>query len=216
MRHGTVRAAALDLELEDVVGRHHRARAHRDGADRLARPVVHAEDGIDRELIEEALLDHDAAAALVLLGGLEDDMHGAGEAARLGEIARGPQQHGGVAVMAAGVHAARVLGAVREAVLLHDVERVHVGPQADRAARPLAALDGADHTGSGQAAMDLDAEGGELLCDELGGRVLLEGGLGVGMEVVAPSGHVRMELCDAIEDGHGSSGACGGNGRRKV
>ena len=117
--------------------------------------------------------------------------------------------------MAAGVHAARVLGAVGEAVLLRDVECIHVGPQADRAARPLAALDGADDAGPRQAAMDLDAEGGELLCDELGGRVLLKGGLGVGMKVVAPGGHVRMELGDAIEDGHGTSGASKGGWGRK-
>ncbi len=69
---------------------------------------MHAEHGLDRELVEQPLLHHDASAALVLLGGLEDEMHDAVEIARLGEIFGGAEQHGRVAVMAAGVHLAGV------------------------------------------------------------------------------------------------------------
>jgi hypothetical protein len=45
--------------------------------------------------------------AAALLGRLEDHDRGAGEVARLGEVARAPEQHRGVPVMAAGVHLAR-------------------------------------------------------------------------------------------------------------
>ena len=134
MRHGAVRADALHHDLEDVVGGHHRARAHGEVADRDARPVVHAVDALDRELLEQPLLDHHPAAALVLLGRLEDEIDRAVEVPGLGQVLGGAQQHHGVAVMAAGVHLAGDRRLVVEAVGLVHVERVHVGAQADRAA----------------------------------------------------------------------------------
>ena len=79
--------------------------------DRQARHVVHAEDAVDAEALHHAVLDHLVAAAAAFLGGLEDDRHGAGEIARLGEIFRRTQKHRGVAVMAAGVHLAETVDA---------------------------------------------------------------------------------------------------------
>ena len=73
------------------------------------------------------------------------------EIARLGEILRGAEQHGGVAVMAAGMHLARGLRGIGLAVASVDRQRVHVGAQADGAARcRLAALDHADDAGAGR------------------------------------------------------------------
>ncbi len=125
---------------------------HREGADRQARPVVHAEHRLDRKALEQPLLDHDPAAALVLLGRLEDEMDGAGEIAGLGEIARRAQQHRGMAVMAAGMHLAGDRRDMGEDVLLVDMERVHVGAQRDRTGAGVAPLEGADHAGAGEAA----------------------------------------------------------------
>ena len=95
---------------------------------------MHAEHLLGREALEQALLDHHPAARLHLLGGLEDEVDGAGEVAGLGEVARGAEQHRGVAVVAAGVHPARVPRGVGQAGRLLDRQRVHVGAQADRAA----------------------------------------------------------------------------------
>ena len=55
-----------------------------------------------------------------LVGRLKDEMHGAVEIARSGEIACRAQEHRRVPVMAAGVHLARVLRAMREAVGFKD------------------------------------------------------------------------------------------------
>ena len=96
--------------------------------------VVHAVDLLDAEALHHAVLDHRAAAAAAFLGRLEDDHGGAVEIARLGEVLRGAQQHGGVAVMAAGVHLAGRLGGVGQAGRLVDRQRVHVGAQADHLA----------------------------------------------------------------------------------
>ena len=69
-------------------------------------PVVQAEHLLGREALEQPLVDHHPPAAAALLGRLEDQVDRAGEVAGLGQIAGGTQQHGGVAVMAAGVHPA--------------------------------------------------------------------------------------------------------------
>ena len=45
-------------------------------------PVVHAEDLLARELLEQPVLDHRLGAAAALLGRLEDEVHGAVEVAR--------------------------------------------------------------------------------------------------------------------------------------
>ena len=84
--------------------RHDRPGPRRELADRQARHVVHAEHFFDAEALHHAVLDHLVAAAAAFLGRLEDDRDRAGEIARLGEIFGGAEQHGGVAVMAAGMH----------------------------------------------------------------------------------------------------------------
>ncbi len=128
-------------------------------------------------------------------------MQRAGEVARLGEIARGAQQHRRMPVMAAGMHLAGHGGGMGERVALVDVERVHIGAERDGAARP-AALERADDAGAGEAAMDREAEPLELPGDEGGGVVLLEGGLGMGVDAPAPRRHVGVEIGDAVDDRH--------------
>jgi hypothetical protein len=168
-----------------------------------AGPVVHAVDRIDRKAGEQAVLDHLLAAAFVLLGGLKDEVDGAVEIPCLGKIARGPEQHRRVAVMAAGMHDALMRRGVRAAGLLLDRQRIHVGAQRD-GALAAAATQRADHAGPGEAAIDRDAESGERRGDEIGCPVLLEGHLRMGMDIVSPRDHLGMELGDAVDDGHGS------------
>ena len=133
-------------------------------------------------------------------------MQRAGEVAGLGEIARGAQQHRGVAVMAAGMHLSRHRRGMSEVVALVDGKRVHVGAERDRAAGP-AAFERADDFGAGEAAMDRQAEPFELMRDEGGGVVLLERGLGICMDAAAPRHHVGVEIGDAVDDRHGPAPA---------
>ncbi len=106
MRVRGMPALRLDADVEAVGGGEQRAGAGRHVADRDPRLVVHRKDGVAGKFLEQPLLHHDPAAAIALLAGLEDEMHGALEIARPGEIARGAEQHRRVPVMAAGVHLA--------------------------------------------------------------------------------------------------------------
>ncbi len=114
----------------------------------------------------------------------------------------GGQQHGGVAVVAAGVHLALVLAGVGEGVVLGHRQRVDVGAQAHRAAAG-AVLDDADHAGLAQAAVDGDAPVGQRLGDDVGGAVLLKAQLGVGVDVTADGGDGGHVGQDGFDEVHG-------------
>ncbi len=135
MRAGGMAALAMHGD-GDAVGRgQHRAGDDARLAQRQAGVVVHAIDGIAGEAVEQAFLDHHAAAAAAFFRRLEDEVHRAVEVARLGQVARRAEQHGGVPVMPAGMHLPRIGGAMGEVVGLGHRQAIHVGAEADGAAR---------------------------------------------------------------------------------
>ena len=206
MRTRRVAADALDVDGEMVGRRHDRAGADRELADRQARIVVHAVDFADPEAVHHAVLDHRLAAGAALFRRLEDDDRGAGEIARLGEIARGAEQHRGVAVMAAGVHLAGRRRLVREVGGFHDRQRIHVGAQPDRlypAVGRLAAMDDADHAGPADAGDHLvAAEALELVRHRGRGPVHVVEQFRMRVKVVAPFGDVAVQGRNAVDDRH--------------
>ena len=124
---------------------------HRPGTDghlswRQPRPVVQGVHLANGKLFEQTFLHHDLAATAALLGRLEDHESATVEVPRVGEISCGAQQHGGVAVMSAGMHAALVRGFVRYRPSLVHRQTVHVGTQADRLATVAAPVDDAYHS----------------------------------------------------------------------
>ncbi len=103
-------AAAAQHDVEAVGRGHDRTRPRLRVAQRQVGPVVQRVDGVAREALEQALLDHHARAAAALFGGLEDEVHRAIEAPRARELAalrraasrcgrhgrsRGARRHGG-------------------------------------------------------------------------------------------------------------------------
>jgi hypothetical protein len=129
-------------------------------------------------------------------------MHRPFEVARLGQVLGSAQQHGGVPVMAAAMHAPLVLRAVLEGVEFVHGQRVHVGAEAD-GARAVADTDGADHAGPGDAGMDLAAEFLQLAGDDVAGAVFLETKLRMGMDIAPPLGHFGMGGGNARLEFHG-------------
>ena len=201
MGHGAVRSLAPDDDAKGIHRGHDRPGAHRELARIELRKVVHAIDGIYGEALEQSVVDHHLGAAGQLFGGLEDEADGAVELARLGQVLGGAKQHRGVPIVAAGMHLAVVARAVRHLVRLKQGKRVHVGAQADRARR-VARAQRADDAGSGEAAVDLDSERFELGGHDAGGPRLLEGELGMGVDILAPRRHFVTLGGYAIADRH--------------
>ena len=190
--HGAVGAAPRDVDAPPVRGGHARARLHGHLAGRHVAPDVRAIHAV--HAFEHARLDHRLGAVAALLGRLEHETHLAAQlVGEAREQARGAKQHGDVAVVAAGVHAALVERAERLAGLLGDGKRVDVGAQHEAAARSAVLKVGVrrapaqrgDDAGGGGTFVG-NAQGVQVRADLGGGVVLLVGDLGVGV-VPAPA-----------------------------
>ncbi len=197
-----MRAVTLDPDVEKIGAGHRRSRKDRDFAEVEVWRIMQAVDFVAGEFVEQAVLDHRPRAAKTFLGGLEDEVHGAVEIAGFREVARGAEQHGGMAVMAAAVKTAgngRTPGQV--GIFLHR-QRVHVGAQPDPLAAGALALEHADHAGDAEPAMHLDAPLRQFFRDDAGGADLLEADLGVRMEIPADRGEFVGIAFDAFNAGH--------------
>jgi hypothetical protein len=201
-----VAAAAFDVDGDPVGGGHHGAGAHRDLPGRQAGPVVHGIDRIAGESLEQSVVDHGLRATEALFTGLEDQVGHAVELPRGREVACRAQQHGGVPVVAAGVHHAVALRAPGHRVFFLDGQRVHVGAQAD--APPKGVAPAAHHrhqTGAPQATVHLiDPAAGQFARHQFGGDMLLEAQFGVAMQLVPDLDQVTMMLAQAQQRGMGA------------
>ena len=203
-------AKPLDLDDDSIAAGHDRTGPNGKAADRNARTVVHAVDLLDAETVHQPVLDHRHRTGAALFGRLEDHDRLAGEIARLGEIPRRTQQHRGMAVMAAGVHQARVLGGIGQIGRLLDRQRVHVRPQPDHPdvalADRLVAVDDADDAGLAEAGDHLvAAEFPQPLRHQCRSAVHFVQQFGVLMDVPAPGLDVGLQIGDAVDNGHGVS-----------
>jgi hypothetical protein len=172
-------------------------------ADRHARHIVHAVDFLDGETLHHAVLDHLVAAGAAFFGRLEDHGDRAFEIAGLGKIFCSAQKHGGVAVMAAGVHLARRGRGPGLATGLGHRQRVHVGAQADGAAFAEIALDQADDAGAAETGHDfVNAKLFQFIFDEscriFDGKQQFR----LGVEVATPFRDFGLEFCCAVQNRH--------------
>ena len=142
-----MRTLSRDLYIETIHRGHHRTRAHCEPTDIESWPIVHAENGIDGEALEQSVFDHDFRTARRFLGRLEDKLNRSFEAPVLGQVTCRTEQHRRVPIVSTRVHLAVVLRSMIERVRLMDRQRIHVGSQPDPSAR--AALERTDNTGRG-------------------------------------------------------------------
>src|SRR5215472_9059642 len=218
-RFGTrpVRTPAEDRNVEKSAARHHRSRADGELAYGETGCIVHPEQCIAPEAVEHAFAHHCLGAAEALFRRLKDEVDRPVEIARLGEIAGGTQEHRGMAVMAARMHASIMARAVLEAVGFCDRQRIHIGAQTHRARR-IADSKPADDAGPADAAMDLAAKLAELRAHQIGSPPFLEPELGVGMNVAPPACQIVVHLCDTVDNWHARPfsrlGAQGASARR--
>jgi hypothetical protein len=198
-------AAATQHDVEAVGRGHDGAGARHRAAQRQVGPVVQRVHGVAGKAVEKTVFHHAAGAGQALFGRLEDEVHAAVESTRARQLARGAQQHGGVAVVAAAVVHAGMAAGVRRAAQLDHRQRVHVGAQA-HAAPAAAAAQGAHHAGAADAFGHLQAQQAQRAGHDAGGAVFLEAELGVGMQVAPQSDQVGQQVGDGVVD----AGVCGG------
>lgn len=152
--------------------------------------VVHGEHRIAGEALKQAVFDHHSGAAAAFFRWLKDQVQGAAEVRLPRQIARRRQQHGGVPVVAAGVHHPGMGAGVRQAGCFGNRQGVHIGADAERFSRPM--LQCGDNTGLSYAARDAVTPFRQPLRHQIRGGELLESQLRVGVKVAAKGDHLIM------------------------
>ena len=187
--HGRMATLAVDPDLKAQGGGHDGANAHGHLAGRQRWPVVQRKHGFAGEFLEQAVIHHGLGASASFFGWLEDQVHRAVKVGLLSQGGGSAQQHGGVAVVAAGMHAALVLADVPEGVDFRDGQGIHVGADADAAAGVVLAaalaVDAGDDASLAQATMHGQAQGREVCGDLVAGAVLFVFELRIGVQVAA-------------------------------
>src|SRR5262249_3017227 len=95
------------------------------------RSVMERVDFVARKLREQAIVEHGARPAEPFLRGLKDEADGSAKIARLREIARCSQEHGGMAIVAASVEPVWHRGAPGEIGFLFHRQGIHICPKPD-------------------------------------------------------------------------------------
>ena len=132
-------ALAFDVHHDVFARGHGRALAQQQLALAKAGHVVHGKNRIARKTLKQAVFHHLARAAQAFLGRLKNQVQGSVKCCAACQVFCRSQQHGGVAVVAAGVHQAGVAAGVGQPGCLVDGQRIHIGAQA-QTARARAAL----------------------------------------------------------------------------
>ena len=182
--HGAVAALAFDVHHDVFARRHGRALAQQQLALAKARHVVHGKNRIARKALKQAVFHHLARTAQAFFGRLKNQVQGSVKACAVGQVFGRSQQHGGVAVVAAGVHQAGVAAGIGQAGRLVDRQRVHVGAQA-QPARTRAALELPHHARAAQAASNGVAPALQPLGHQVTGAKLLKTDFWVLVDVAA-------------------------------
>ena len=175
VRHAGVSAFASNHDIKSVAGGHDRPWRDPEGAERQARPVVHAEHGVHRKEGEQTVFDHAPGTRPAFFRGLEDHIDDAVVVAMFSQVARGVEQHRHVPVVTAAVHLAGVSAGMRECVGFLHWQRIHVGAQPDGASVRGATFDDSNHSCAAQPAMHPHPPALKRRGDKISGALLFVG-----------------------------------------
>lgn len=203
MGRGAVGGGAVDEAAEIRAGGHERSVIDGERALRDVGGHMDAEGGVHvvRAVVVEVVLH----AVARFLGGLEEELHRAGDLVLMGGEESGrAEEHGRVAVVAASVHDARIFAGEVSAGLFVQRQRVDVGTEQDDPAGRRSAEGGDEAAVIGEG-LDIVAEGPELLSDAGSGGFFLEGKLTVPVEMAAHLLNVGGELFRFVFESHGDS-----------
>ena len=148
------------------------------------------------QLVERALFDHTNATRFVLVvagffAGLKEKADLAGGTIRhLGEQFRHAKQHGGVRVMATGMHRPGILRRILSTGRLQNRQRIHIGADADDR---LAFTQVTNDPGLGHAGLRFNAITFERIRHQPRRALLLKAQLRVGMDIAPPGDQLLMD-----------------------
>ena len=205
LRHGGVAALSANDDLDRGGGGQEDSGAAGDAAAGRHRPHVQAEDARYRRVLQGAFVAHAPATGAALLGRLEEQLDRTPQLRfpRL-EQSGGAQQHGGMAVVAAGMHDPVDLAGEVQAATLLDGQGVHVGAQSD--AGPVPLPQHRQDAGLGDGRPVTDAQLVERLADQAAGLVFLVHQLRAAVDAapkVHDPGGNGLSLFDKVGGGHG-------------
>ena len=199
-RGAAVAGFAMDLNGKAVAAGHAGAGLKVALAHGQMHPYVHTENGID--VVQRAALYIFLALAADLLGHLENQLHGAAKLiALLHQHTGRAQQHGGVAVVPAGMHYAGVYAGVGHLVFLLHGQSIDIGAQHHGFAG-LCAVNGAHAPGNALKGLHLHADFFQLGANEFCGFDLLAAQLGVGVQPAPGLDHIVLLLGSQFLNGH--------------
>ena len=182
LRQGAVATRAVQRD-GDVVRRRHEGPVMKHQLARSdAGHVVQGVHGVAVKALKQPLFNHQPRAAGVFFGGLKDQVQRARKTPVFGQVLCRHQQHGGVAVVAAGVHHAAVHTGPGVASGFMNGQRVHVSAQA----QPLVArapAQAAHHAGAGQATVHFITPGRQPLGHQGRGALLVQAELRMAVQV---------------------------------
>jgi hypothetical protein len=205
VRHGGVAAAPFHQDVELVGRRHHGTGLARHHAVRRVGHDVQGEGGIGQR-VEQPVFDHEARAVKALLARLKHEAHLARQVALpRRQDARRARQHGGVRVVAAGMHPSRNGGRERKTRFLLHGQCVHVAAQQNRTAR-LAAFQRRHRARRRGALPPFQRQVGQFLAHLGESERRFQPKFGFGVNGAAEGGDAGFDLPCGVEHGLGEHG----------
>ena len=196
---GAVAALAQHLHLQLTGRRRKAAAAHADRARRQAGKHVHTKQGC--HAVHGAIGLHPGRPLGRFLSGLKQQPHPGREqlGVALGKLRQQvshPQPHGGVQVVAAGVHQALLGGGVVEAGTLLHRQGIHIHPQGHQgggqAIKPLLWPQLRQHAGAADTLAHLPTPAPQLTCHQGSCLLLMATELGMAMDMTPQLDQLRQ------------------------
>ncbi len=204
--HGSVAALAAYADFKAHGRCHDGADTHGHLALRQRWPVVQGKHGIAGEALEQAVFHHGLGARTTFFRRLEDQVDGAVKVGVFCQQGGCSQQHGGVAVMAAGVHLAGYAAGVRSARGFLYGQGVHIGADADAAPGVVfgvaLAVDGGHDACLAQTAVDGQAQRIQVGRNLVRRAVFFIAKLRVRMHVMAETEQFSQIWGDVVRGSH--------------